>query len=522
MPDRRSSARAAQWRRRWGQEARPPRLLNPEDRTAPGRSLTLAAMSPATDLAELDAASVLPLLRSGRLGALEYAEALIRRIESGRGLHALIGFEADAMRTLARRADAIPAAARGTLHGLPLVVKDNIDVAGQPCTAGSPALAGHVPRRPAGCVAALVAAGALPVARANLHEFALGVTSANAAHGAVRTPYAPGRSAGGSSGGTAAALAARMAPVGLGTDTGGSLRIPAAHCGVVGFRPTTGRWPRDGIVPISMPTRDTPGPMARSVADCALLDAVVCGAAPVLPQRPLRGVRLGVPQACWRGLESHLATHAGDVLQRLAGAGVQLVEVDLAVDLDAVAEAGLTIALDENLPALRAYFESHALRFDAERVAAAVASADVRAVFDHLLGNAAPTTAAYRAALAQVGDRLRPALLDCHARYQLDALVMPTTPLPPPRVGEDETARFDGRDWPVFASYTRHTGLASVIGLPSISLPMGLVKIGGERLPVGLQLDALPGVDRELLALAAAVAPLLPATAALRFVQAPR
>ena len=248
-----------------------------------------------TELAALDASHALHLLRRGDLGALEYAQALMRCMHARAGLHAMTHVDADAVRHAARLADDVPAGRRGLLHGLPMVVKDNIDVVGFPCTAGSPALAGHRPLRDADCVAPLRAAGAVVLGKSNLHEFALGVTSGNAAYGAVRNPHAPGRIAGGSSGGTAAAVAARLAPVGLGTDTGGSIRIPAALCGVVGFRPSTGRWPARGVVPISVPSRDTAAPMARSVADCALLDAVVCGEDPRLQILSPRGLRLGVP-----------------------------------------------------------------------------------------------------------------------------------------------------------------------------------------------------------------------------------
>lgn len=464
------------------------------------------------DLCRLDAIAAVRRLHTRELGALEYIDALLRRVESRGDLHALIHVDPEQVRASARAADSLAAAKRGPLHGLPLIVKDNIDVGGVACTAGSPVLAGHVPRNDAACVAQLRAAGALVLAKANLHEFALGVTSRNAAYGAVRNPHSLERSAGGSSGGTAAAIAAEMAPVGLGTDTGGSIRIPAAHCGIVGFRPTTGRWPGAGVVPISAPTRDTAAPMARSVADCALLDAVVSGAPqPLAAPRP-RGLRLGVASVFWRELDDALAAQAQTALAALSAAGVELVECTLEIDLDDCAAVGLTIAMAENLPALRGYFDSHSLRFDARRIVQDVASPDVRAVFEHLLGAGAPKAIDYARALEAVRQRLRPAYERCFAQHRLDALVLPTTPLPPGLIDEDDSVSIGGRRWPTFASYTRHAGPASIIGLPSISLPMGTVLLDGRALPVGLQLDAPAGADRTLLALAAAVAPLLPAT----------
>jgi len=464
------------------------------------------------ELASLDAAQALVLLRRGDLGALEYADALLRRLPVHAALHAMTQVDPDAVRAAARRADQTSARDRGLLHGLPIVVKDNIDVAGLPCTAGSPALAGHRPAMDAACVEPLRGAGALVLGKSNLHEFALGVTSGNAAYGAVRNPHAPERIAGGSSGGTAAAIAARLAPAGLGTDTGGSIRIPAALCGVVGFRPSTGRWPSRGVVPISVPSRDTAAPMARSVADCALLDAVVCGADPSLPTVALRGLRLGVPREFWAPLHGGLAAQLDGALGALSAAGVDLVPLSMAADLDAVGDVALVIAMAENLPSLRAYFADHGLPFDLHRLAASIASPDVRALFDHLAQSGGPDAAAYANALAEVRDRLQPAWAHAYAARRLDALVLPTTPLPAARIGEDTELQMNGRRWPTFDSYVRHCVPASILGLPSISLPAGCVAEQGALLPVGLMLDGPPGSDRRLLAIAAALQPLLPPT----------
>lgn len=469
-----------------------------------------------TELASLDATRALVLLRRGDLGALEYADAMLRRLHLHAELQAMTHVHGDALHAAARQADQTPAHARGLLHGLPIVVKDNIDVAGLPCTAGSPALAGHRPSRDAACVAPLRAAGALVLGKSNLHEFALGVTSGNATYGAVRNPHAPDRIAGGSSGGTAAAIAARLAPAGLGTDTGGSIRIPAALCGLVGFRPSTGRWPARGVVPISVPSRDTAAPMARSVADCALLDAVVCGADPVLPVVAPRGLRLGVPRDYWVGLHSGLAAQLDSALAALSAAGVDLVPLSIDVDPAAVAETALVIAMGENLPSLRAYFADHGLAFDIHRLAASIASPDVRAIFGHLAQGGGPDAATYANALAEVRDRLQPAWTSAYTRHRLDALVLPTTPLPAARIGEDTAVQLDGRRWPTFDSYVRHCVPASILGLPSISLPAGCVAEQGAQsvgqLPVGLMLDGPQGSDRRLLAIAAALHPLLPTT----------
>jgi aspartyl-tRNA(Asn)/glutamyl-tRNA(Gln) amidotransferase subunit A len=185
-----------------------------------------------------------------------------------------------------------PAAPRpGPLHGKRLVVKDLIDVRGTRTTYGSRIYTDHVPRATAPAVERLVAAGVVVTAKANLHEFAWGVTSQNPWYGTVQNPRLPGRTAGGSSGGNAAALAAGMCDLGLGTDTGCSIRLPASCCGVVGLKPSWGRVPVDGVFPLC-PTFDTVGPMARSVAEVALMWSALTGE-PV-PEPRLAALRIGL------------------------------------------------------------------------------------------------------------------------------------------------------------------------------------------------------------------------------------
>ena len=254
------------------------------------------AMRDRARLLELSAVEAVALLRSGELSAECYAEVLIAQCHRHADLNAFIHFDAQRTLEAARDADRTRGAApAGPLHGLPVVIKDNIDVAGLPTTAGTPALRANRPRASAPVAEALFRAGALLLGKTNMHELADGITSNNAAFGAVRNPYAPTMIPGGSSGGTAAAVAARMCPAGLGTDTGGSVRIPAALCGIVGLRPSAGRYPGAGIVPISH-TRDTAGPIARGVADVALIDSVITQTQAPVPVPALKGVRIGVPR----------------------------------------------------------------------------------------------------------------------------------------------------------------------------------------------------------------------------------
>jgi mandelamide amidase len=283
-------------------------------------------------LCELGAADAAAAIRAGDLTARTLAEALLERCAAAASLNAFISLEPERIRAAAQRADQQRARRDrlGPLHGVPLVLKDNIDTADFPTTAGTPALARNRPQRNAPIVQRLLDAGAIVLGKANLQELAWGPTNNNAAFGPARNPYDQNRIPGGSSGGTGAAVAARLAPAGLGTDTGGSIRVPASLSGVVSLRPTTLRWPQAGIVPISH-TRDTAGPMARCVADCALIDGIVTGGPVEVAPARLDGLRIGVPRGYfWENLEDEVARIVEPILVHLRDAGAVLVEGDIA------------------------------------------------------------------------------------------------------------------------------------------------------------------------------------------------
>jgi len=462
-----------------------------------------------TELWELGVGEAADAIRIGAVTAEQLAQTLLARIADHAELNAFIAIDGDQVLSAARAADRTRARAGALppLHGVPLVLKDNLDTAGLPTTGGTPGLRSNRPARDAVVVAKLVAAGALVLGKANLHELAYGITSNNAAFGPVRNPYAPSRIAGGSSGGTAAAVAARLAPGGIGTDTGGSVRIPAALCGIVGFRPTTGRWSQQGIVPISH-TRDTAGPMARGVADCALLDSVVCDTTTAQSALPAQGLRLGVPRRhFWEGLDRELQAIAAAALERFRDAGVVLVDVDLgdAVALDGT--AGFPIALFETVTDLNRYLAEHGSDLDFAELAAKTASPDVRGILQNLTGAGAIADTVYRNAL----EEQRPALQESYRRqfreHGIAALVLPTTPAPAVALGEDETVTINGVAMPTFLTFIRNCSPGSVAGIPGLSLPAGLTASG---LPVGIEIDGPAGADQQLLAIGAALEPLLP------------
>ena len=316
-----------------------------------------------TDYSATDLAA---LLIAGEISAVEVAEAFIDQCQARTTLNALINFEPRRYLEAAKAADDVRTAGAvlGPLHGLPLVIKDNIDVAGFATTAATPALRNNHPNREGEIIGALRTAGVIVMAKANLHELAFspGIGKAPSGEEMVRGDFGPARNpynsehmTGGSSSGTAAALAARMAPAGLGTDTGGSVRNPASFCGVVGLRPSTGRYSQLGVVPISH-TRDTIGPMTRSVADAKLIDRCVTGRIAPVTAVPLEGLRLGIARDYFfDGAHDDVAAVLSQELSRLEDAGATIVERDFP-ELERLAKASReAIAMFECVPYLTRY-----------------------------------------------------------------------------------------------------------------------------------------------------------------------
>ncbi|MEO6269133.1 MAG: indoleacetamide hydrolase [Lautropia sp.] len=460
-------------------------------------------------LTELTLTAAAEAIASGRLGPVEYTEALLAQAMRVANLNAFIHLDPEQVRAAARDAEQgrSKGAAVGPLFGIPLALKDNLDTAGIATTGGTPGLRDNVPSRNAPIVQRLIDAGAIVFGKANMHELAYGITSNNGAFGAVCNPWLPTCIPGGSSGGTGVAVAARTVPAGIGTDTGGSVRVPAALCGIVGLRPTTGRWPQAGIVPISR-TRDTAGPMARSVADCALLDSIVAGdAAPGAPAS-LRGMRLGVPRGFfWEGLHAETERVCEEALASLRAAGAVLVDVDLADAGRLDAENGFSIALYETVEDLNRYLSEHGSSLDFKALAEGCASPDVRGLLTSLTGTGAVPPDAYRQAIEIGRPALQRLYRQCFDSNRIDAVVFPATPLPAAPVGDDETTELAGKQVPTFLTFIRNSSPGSVAGVPGLSIPAGLSSAG---LPVGLEFCGAAGNDRRLLEIGLAVEALLP------------
>lgn len=454
----------------------------------------------ASDPAEFTVLQAALAIRSRKLGVEEYARALLARAEACQALNGFIRQDGEQLLAAAAALDRARSAspAPGPLHGVPLALKDNIDTVALPTSGGTRALEGNVPPRNAPVAQALFDAGALLAGKANMHELAFGITNNNSAFGAARNPYNPAMIPGGSSGGTAVAVAARLAPAGLGTDTGGSCRIPAALCGIAGFRPTVGRYSTAGIVPISA-TRDTAGPLARSVADIALLDGVLTGDPLAIEGADLGGVRLGVAREYfYADLDPEVAAAMASALAELTARGAELIEADLPGLAELNNAVSFPVVLFEVMRDLPLYLAASAPGITLEQVIEQVASPDVAAILQSQLGADKITAAVYEQA---VGAN-RVALQEAYRRYFIDhrlaAMVFPTTPLPARPIGQDQTVNLNGREVPTFPTYARNAGPGSNAGIPGLSVPIGL---SSEGLPIGLEFDGRAGSDRLLLGL---------------------
>jgi Asp-tRNA(Asn)/Glu-tRNA(Gln) amidotransferase A subunit family amidase len=453
-------------------------------------------------LHNLGAADAVAHMSQGDFTAEHYAEVLLARCRAAHALNAFITLEParvleDARaRDRERRTGAKP----GPLFGLPIPVKDSINTLEYPTTGGTPALRHFRPAKDAPVIAALRDAGALVLGKTNLHELSFGYTSNNQAYGAVRNPYDLSRIAGGSSGGTAAAVAARLAPLGLSEDTEGSIRVPAAFCGVAGFRPTTGRYPTHGCMPIS-PLFDQVGPHARSVADLVLFDSVAANDWQKVQPALLQGMRLGVVRDYWfTELDPEVRRLTELALERLVDAGAQIIETQLPglgslIDLttDAIQNRDIRVALPRYLNEYGAGIDFDAL--------VAQASPGIQQVFrSNILPGGANfiTEAAYAAARDQYLPALRRLYSEYFAGTGVAAMVFPATLVPAPRIGEEITVEAGDRELPFDIAVARNIAPGSTAGLPGLVLPVGLTRTG---LPVAIELDAAAGTDRALLAL---------------------
>lgn len=457
-------------------------------------------------LTDLTANEAVTAMRQGDLSAEEYATALLRRCEAGKHLNAFITLEPDRVLESARAADRLRAsgASLRPLHGLPIPVKDSVNAKDYPTTGGTRALRNFYPAEDAALVRQLVDAGAIVMGKTNIHELSFGWTSNNLAFGAVRNPYRTDRIPGGSSGGTAAAVAAGMAPLGIAEDTQGSIRVPAAMCGIYGFRPTTHRYPNEGVIPIT-PLFDQVGPHARNVADIALFDHVITGEPRVDGRGSLTRVRFGVPRAFFfHSLDAEVERITEEALRKLDDAGATLVEADVPDLGDFIERTTAQVQLYHVMPMLIRYLDEYNTGVTFDEVMEQ-ASVDIKDTFSRYVlpgGEFVTSEEDFVAARDRHLPELRQTLKEYFETNNLDAMVFPTAQIAAPFIGQDTEVELNGKTVRFEPVISRNISPGSTAGLPGLVVP---VDLSNEGLPVTIELDGPEGGDRNLLSLGLAI-----------------
>ncbi|MQB46233.1 indoleacetamide hydrolase [Rhizobium sp. ICMP 5592] len=451
------------------------------------------------------------LLEKGNITSVELVSSLLDRADALSELNAFAHLDREQILSTARDCDARRKDADRPLpilHGLPISLKDNIACVGMPMRANTPALQNFEPTQDATVAAKLKAAGAIPFGKNTMHELAFGGTSNNTFGGPVRNPFDTTRVPAGSSGGTGAAVGGRLVPAGIGSDTGGSVRVPASFNGVFGYRPTTGRWSGHGVLPLSH-TRDTLGPLARSVSDLDLIDRALSEREPAV-MAEIRTLRLGKPSGFyWDNLAEDVRTVCEHALSRLAGAGATIVEIDLVPLTNLVREIAFPIVFYEAVPELTGFLEKWKTELTVETLLSSVASPDVAAVAKILMDPAqAVPSSAYKRAIEEIIPEIAAGHAKILAEHQLDGIVYPTSPITAPKIGDDETTNLNGEQVPTFLTVIRNMDIGSLIALPTISLPVGVDRNG---LPIGLALEGAHAGDEKLFAVALSLEASLPA-----------
>jgi len=442
-----------------------------------------------TELAFATIAEIGHLFRTGNLSPVELTELMLARIEwINPKLNAYITVTNELARTQAKKAEAELGVKgkrktrtdRGPLHGIPLSLKDNICTEGIRTTAGSKILRDYFPERDAPVVTWLKQAGAVFLGKTNMHEFAYGVTNNNPHHGAARNPWDTRRIPGGSSGGSAAAVAAGLCFGSIGTDTGGSIRIPAALCGVVGLKPNLGRVDITGVIPLSV-THDCVGPLARTVADAGLLfRAIVDGGNGKGEREQRRGSStrrlptflLGIPREFFFDVISGEVEKSFDAAVRsIRELGAKIKEVSIPL-LTQTEKAGNRIAWAEasHYHQQSGWFPSRAAEYG-EDVRSRLAMGTKVLAVEYL-----EALDERRSVISQLREVME--------KEAIDMLMVPTTPIAAPLIGEENT-RVGKMEHPTRALLLRLNRPANLAGLPAITVPCGFT---AERLPMGLQI----------------------------------
>lgn len=442
------------------------------------------------------------LLRARKLSCVELIDQTLADIRDRETFHSFITLTEEQARAQARELDRELAAGtdRGPLHGIPIAHKDLLYTRGVRTTAGSLVFRDFVPSFDATVVEKLRFAGAISVGKANLHELAYGITSKNPHYGFVVHPRESARVAGGSSGGSATLVAAGFLPLATGTDTAGSIRIPASFCGIAGLKPTYGRVSRHGVLPLAFGL-DHVGPMASCVEDCALAMNAMAGPDPRDPScaalpvpdfnRPapatLAGVRAGIPtNFFFERIDPEVASAVESAIEHMGRAGATLVEIQVP-DMRECFAAARIVQLCETTSLYAHHTDPQLFGPDVWRLIQQGKS---------IAGHEYVSAQRIRTLFRREFDALW---------QKIDVLVTPTTPMPAPLL-DQETVEIGGQQEDTRAAATRLVRGINFIGEPALSLPCGATRSG---LPIGLQLIAPPFAEPRLLSIGKAVEALL-------------
>ncbi|HLH09676.1 MAG TPA: amidase [Terriglobales bacterium] len=446
------------------------------------------------EFASIEALST--LLAKKKISPLELTQLFLTRIERlNPKLNAFITVATEsALRdALTAEREVTKGKRRGVLHGIPVALKDNISTRGLRTTMGSLIFGDFVPTEDATVVRRLRRAGAIVLGKTNLHEFAYGITSENPHYGAVRNPWKTDCIAGGSSGGSAAAVASWLCAAAIGSDTGGSVRIPSALCGVVGFKPTFGRVSVHGVFPLA-PSFDHVGPIARSARDVALLMECIAGRDPLDPTTLVRrdkyglGVtakhlRLGRPQEdFWINMDPEVRQKVEAGLSAFVKSGAKVADISLPAIASGIEAANLIAAVEATeFHEQAGYFPARGTDYGADVRARLDQGGKIRAV-DYL--QALQT-------LRRVREEIEAAL------EKVDAIVIPTSPIPAPPLGSD-SVQVGEIKMPLRKAVVDRNRVGNLTGLPAISVPCGVTRDG---LPVALQFVGRRFADAQVIAM---------------------
>ncbi|XP_071810221.1 mandelamide hydrolase-like [Asterias amurensis] len=432
--------------------------------------------------------------KKGTLTCEAYTKRMIQRAVDLKMFNYFISMDTERMLQKAKEADArYQSKSNRPLEGILIAIKDNIDVEGEATGACTPGLAGLKPKHTAEVAKRLFDAGAIHAGRTNMHELAAGASTINTYTGSCHNFHNFDYTCGGSSGGSGGAVAADIVPAALGTDTGGSIRIPASFNGVFGLRPSSGRWPADFGVKMSH-VRDSVGPLTRSANDIAILDHVMTGEEPLDVPLPAE-IRIGVARPhFWEGLDSAVQDYAEKFLAELKDKGFIVIDEGEVPGVTEMFEKHFIPSVNyELIPRLKEYMDYHGHEVSVEEVINKIASSDVKEIFQSVVQD--PVSPELYQAAMTARDKLREDMKKYFDDHQLDCILMPANKATPPMISAYEPS--------MEFTIPENDDFGNICNNPSLVIPGGFAK--GTRALFGMQIEGLTGNDRRLIAVARAI-----------------